>query len=191
MKRYLNFTFFFFLGASLLMSCGNEAKEKKAAETTTIAPEASSTSSPTTSAPTASKPSNSAGNKADQVVDNLPPTKTILPENQGKSRTYTLTLDENIRGTWRNYEDPKNMLVISENQWIRMYDGKMLEALTFSTFVDCPKECIGNEELERGTNCLKLSGEKGETCYLLLDLDRVKLRFRQAGSGTISAYKRM
>jgi len=71
-----------------------------------------------------------------------------------------------------------------------MQNDKMLEAVKFVMYENCPKSCLGKEATERGLNCLNISEKNGDQCYLLLELDRVKMHFRIADSGKIHRYKR-
>ncbi|MEM9823057.1 MAG: hypothetical protein AAF985_18405, partial [Bacteroidota bacterium] len=131
-----------------------------------------------------------AATRKESKTVHLPPTKTKVDTEPGKSRTYRLSLAEQAAGSWRNTEDIKELLVISDNQIIRMYNNKVVETVTFQMYQDCPKSCLGNEEGERGLNCISIAEKSGDQCYLLLEMDRVKMHYRKAGTGKIYRYKR-
>ncbi len=132
---------------------------------------------------------NSAGAAEEGEVAENTKDKPVVPS--GNGRTYKMTLDNMIRGNWRSNDDPKRMWVFSDDQLIQMYNNKLVETVKFAVHENCSTECLAGEEAERGLNCLTITDKKSETCYLVLELDQVKLRYRLPNSKEVLSFKRM
>jgi hypothetical protein len=93
-----------------------------------------------------------------------------------------------IAGNWRSESDPKSRLAILQNQFVSIYDGKIVGEDGLQLHEKCPESCSGATGA-----CFVLTSKDGTTtCYAIVQADGKKLVYSQiGGTGNTLTYARI
>lgn len=91
-----------------------------------------------------------------------------------------------IQGRWQSTSDPLSELMITEGDYIEIYNGREISKLVYAYHKKCPEDCNPGAEI----SCLKVIGQD-YICYALVKTEAKSLELSMiGGTGNTLTYKR-
>lgn len=96
-----------------------------------------------------------------------------------------------LQGNWRSADDPKLLISITMQDYVTIYDGKIVSTQTIEMFEVCPEFCKTGSDVS-GMACFVLKGESDATCYGIIQLEGKTLKCTiMGGDGKTLTYTKL